>query len=238
MRQSFNVKGMRCAGCASKVAAVLSSIPGVRDARVDVAHSLVELEAQAAISYDVLRPALAAAGPFEIVARTDIASTRPNAGSRRLLPLFAMLTLVAVFALLRNLPPAATAHWGHELMLDYMAGFFLLFGGLKLVNLRRFSAMFAQYDPLAGLLPAWGLLYPFVELTLGAAYLFRVGLDLANFATIVLLGIGMVGIWRKLRSKTEIMCACLGGVFSVPVTWLTFGENAAMVLMAAMAITG
>jgi hypothetical protein len=194
------------------------------------------LEARHAIPYEVLRSALAAAGPFEIASRAEREVTREHRGLRRLLPLLAMLALVAVFAVLCNFPPAATTHWGHEVMLDYMAGFFLLFGGLKIINLRRFSEMFAQYDPLAGMLPAWGLLYPFLELALGAAYLLRVGLDLANVATIVLLGIGMVGIWRKLRSETEIMCACLGGVFSVPVTWLTFGENGAMVLMAAMAI--
>ena len=236
MRQSFSIKGIRCAGCSSKVVAGLKSIPGVQDACVDLAHGSVELEVGHAIPYEELRFALATAGPFAIVAPTDISITRAKR-ARRLLPLFAMLILVGVFALLRNLPPAGTAHWGHEVMLDYMAGFFLLFGGLKIINLRRFSAMFAQYDPLAGMLPFWGLLYPFVELALGASYLLRVGLDLASVVTIVLLGIGMVGIWRKLRGNAEIMCACLGGVFSVPVTWLTFGENAAMVLMAAMAIT-
>ena len=93
--------------------------------------------------------------------------------------------------------------------------------------------MFAQYDPLAGMLPIWGLLYPFAELSLGGAYLLRVGLDLANFATIVLLGIGMLGIWRRLGDGAETTCACLGGFFSVPVTWLTFGDISAMVLMAA-----
>jgi hypothetical protein len=63
-----------------------------------------------------------------------------------------------------------------------------------------------------------------VELALGIAFLSRVGLDLANVATIVLLSIGMVGFWRKLRDRAEIACACLGGFFTVPVTWLTFGE--------------
>ncbi len=92
--------------------------------------------------------------------------------------------------------------------------------------------MFAKYDPIAATVPGWAMIYPFIEIALGAAYLLRVGLDVANVAVVVLLGVGMVGIWRKLRSGEDLACACLGGVFDVPVTRLTLAENAAMVAMA------
>ena len=234
MQQSFNVTGMHCAGCASKVAAGLMGITGVRNARVSLGQGLVQVEVEHTIPVEVLRSALASAGSFELASPQGADLARNSGGLRRLLPLLLMLALVTVFAVLRNLPPATTVHWWHEVMLDYMAGFFLLFGGLKAINLRRFAVMFAQYDPLAAMFPHWGLAYPFAELALGGAYLLRVGIELANLGTTFLLGIGMLGIWRKLSDPVETTCACLGGFFSVPVTQLTLAENAAMVLMAVM----
>lgn len=68
---------------------------------------------------------------------------------------------------------------------------------------------------------------------MGLAYLLRTGIQIANVLVVILLGVGLIGIWRTLRARRGVACACLGGWFTVPVTWLTFAENASMVAMAA-----
>ncbi|MBI4369580.1 MAG: hypothetical protein HY547_05055 [Elusimicrobia bacterium] len=45
--------------------------------------------------------------------------------------------------------------------------------------------------------------------------------------------ISSVGVIQKLREKEEIPYACLGMVFKVPMTWVTFAED---LLMAAEAL--
>ena len=45
--------------------------------------------------------------------------------------------------------------------------------------------------------------------------------------------IGAVGVAGELRKKNQIPCACLGVVFKIPMTTVTFIED---VLMAVMAI--
>ena len=56
-------------------------------------------------------------------------------------------------------------------MAKFMGGFFLVFGGLKLLDLGGFASAYAKYDLLAAKLPAYGWVYPFVEVSLGLAYL-------------------------------------------------------------------
>jgi hypothetical protein len=48
--------------------------------------------------------------------------------------------------------------------------------------------------------------------------------------------IGAAGVWRELRKNNQIPCACLGVVFKIPMTWVTFIEDVAMAAMAAAMI--
>jgi len=45
--------------------------------------------------------------------------------------------------------------------------------------------------------------------------------------------IGALGVYQKLRAGEEVPCACLGTVFTIPMTWVTLGED---LLMASMAL--
>lgn len=119
-------------------------------------------------------------------------------------------------------------------MMTYMAGFFLIFGGLKLVNLRAFAMRFATYDIIAKQWKPYGYAYPFIELALGVCYLFSIAPRLTNIVTIVVMTVGAYGIHQKLRSGRMFTCACLGTKFDIPLTRVTVAEN---LLMAAMAVT-
>ncbi|HVM59182.1 MAG TPA: MauE/DoxX family redox-associated membrane protein [Candidatus Paceibacterota bacterium] len=127
---------------------------------------------------------------------------------------------------------AIDGHLVHEWMLDFMGGFFLLFGGLKALRLRKFAHTFASYDVVARRFKWWGYVYPFVELGLGVLYTIRLFLPLAYLLTVIVMAVGCVGIGLKLYRKERAVCACLGGFFDIPLTEVTLIENFVMANMA------
>ncbi|BDC34960.1 hypothetical protein Noda2021_09180 [Candidatus Dependentiae bacterium Noda2021] len=117
-------------------------------------------------------------------------------------------------------------------MLDFMGVFFLVFGAFKLANVSAFAKAYKQYDLITQQFPLWGYLYPFIEVTLGVAYLFRFNIYLISAITLILMIIGSIGVYRKLKKKETIACACLGTVFKLPMTYVTLAEDLIMALMA------
>ncbi len=121
-----------------------------------------------------------------------------------------------------------------ETMRYFMAGFFLVFAFFKLLDIRAFANAYAGYDLLAARWHGWGLVYPFVELALGIAYLANYNAFVTNWATVIIMGFSAVGVIRAVISKTQIQCACLGTVFKLPMSTVTIVEDVGMVLMAAV----
>jgi copper chaperone CopZ len=121
-------------------------------------------------------------------------------------------------------------------MNNFMAGFFLVFSFFKLLDLRGFADAFASYDIVAKRVSAYGFIYPFLELALGLAFLFRFELYTANIATLILMGVGSVGVARAVLSGSKIRCACLGTVLNLPMSTITLIENGLMIVMALMSL--
>jgi copper chaperone CopZ len=121
-----------------------------------------------------------------------------------------------------------------ETMRYFMAGFFLVFAFFKLLDIRAFATAYAGYDLLAARWQGWGLVYPFVELALGMAYLANYNPVLTSWVTIIVMGFSAIGVIRAVMSKTKIQCACLGTVFQLPMSTVTIVEDVGMVLMAAV----
>ncbi len=124
-----------------------------------------------------------------------------------------------------------------ETMRYFMAGFFLVFSFFKLLDVRAFANAYAGYDLLAARWHGWGLVYPFVELALGMAYLANFNPLLTHWATIIVMGFSAIGVIRAVTNKTQIQCACLGTVFKLPMSTVTIVEDVGMVLMAAWMLT-
>ena len=120
-----------------------------------------------------------------------------------------------------------------ETMRYFMAGFFLVFSFFKLLDINAFANAYAGYDLLAKRWHGWGLIYPFVELALGVAYLAHFNPLLTHWVTIIVMGFSAIGVIRAVASKTQIQCACLGTVFKLPMSTVTIVEDVGMVLMAA-----
>jgi len=118
-------------------------------------------------------------------------------------------------------------------MTNFMAGFFLVFSFFKLLDLPAFADNYATYDLLAARSRAYALLYPFLELGLGIAYLVRFAPSATNAATLVLMLIGTAGVANALAARQKIQCACLGTVFNLPMSTVTLVEDLSMAAMAA-----
>ena len=123
-----------------------------------------------------------------------------------------------------------------ETMRYFMAGFFLVFSFFKLLDIAAFANAYAGYDLLAKRWRGWALLYPFVELALGMAYLANFNPLLTHWATVIVMGFSSIGVIKAVTSKVQIQCACLGTVFKLPMSTVTIIEDVGMVLMALVMI--
>ncbi|HYD18861.1 MAG TPA: MauE/DoxX family redox-associated membrane protein [Patescibacteria group bacterium] len=126
----------------------------------------------------------------------------------------------------------------HDWMLNFMAGFFIVFSFFKLLNLRGFKEAYAGYDLLAKFAPGYGYIYPFIELALGAAFLFRLELQAALLISAALMLFGSIGVMQALRRRQAIRCACLGTVLNLPMSTLTLVEDLGMAAMSAVMLAG
>ena len=84
--------------------------------------------------------------------------------------------------------------------------------------------------------PAYGYVYPFVELLLGAAYVTGFQPFATNLVTLVVMAVSSVGVLQSVLNKRAIRCACLGTVFNLPMSTVTLVEDGLMVAMAAAAL--
>lgn len=153
-----------------------------------------------------------------------------DASWKKFLPLIIIFLAIAGFTLLR-----LVFHGQWDLMFamqNFMAGFFLVFGFFKVINLKGFASAYQMYDVVAKRSRFYALVYPFIELALGLAYLFSFFLVFTNIITLVVMGVGAIGVGNELRKKNQIVCACLGAVFKIPMTKVTFLEDILMFVMA------
>jgi hypothetical protein len=151
-------------------------------------------------------------------------------------PLIIIFSLIIAFVLIKAL--VSDNFTGASLMLDFMAGFFLVFGVFKTIKLPAFAEAYEMYDVIAKKSKIYAYIYPFIEISLGLAFLFRFEVITAAWITLVLMLINSVGAYNGIRDKKVLMCACLGSVFKLPMSFVSLGEDLLMVVMAFMIIWG
>lgn len=154
-------------------------------------------------------------------------------GTRSLRDYAPLATLVGVSALAAGAIGSGFGELGmRPLMHAYMGVFLCLFAALKIFDLSGFADGFEMYDLLARRSRRYALLYPWLELGLGLAYLAFLAPPVVYLATIGLFGFGAVGVVRALRDGVDIDCPCMGNVLSVPLSTVTLFEDGAMIAMA------
>jgi hypothetical protein len=145
------------------------------------------------------------------------------------------LPLITIFSVVLGITAVHQWYYGfnlHDALRIFMATFFLMFAFFKLINLEQFAEAYSMYDIIAKRFYWYGYVYPFMELGLGIAYLLSWRPKFINIFTFCMMLVCASGVFLELRTGKKIMCACLGAVFKLPMTYVTLLED---LLMAAMA---
>ena len=214
--ERLNVTGMTCGSCVAKIEHALDGSSGVEHVHVDLQQGTVMVSGGAALSREDLESAIRSAG-FGV-------EGGPAVQASSFTPLLVAVSLIGLGSL---------ASGGADgFMAKFMGGFFLVFGGLKLLDLGGFAAAYAKYDLLAARLPAYGWVYPVVEVVLGLAYLATPEWMGLHAITFVLMTFSALGVIRALRRGEQLTCACMGTAFNLPMTTVTIVEDLGMAAMA------
>ncbi len=240
---TYPVAGMTCQACVKRVQTALAPFAQAVTVSLNPPQvvleqptaSITELKNALAGSHYSLGEIVATAVPIQLIKRTVPAApvAAPATSSSWLVtyrPLLLVLAYILVGSIAVQLPNGQVT--GMETMRYFMAGFFLVFSFFKMLDLPAFADAYAGYDLLAKRWRPWGLLYPFVELSLGLAYLTDWQPKMTNAITFVVMGFSSIGVIRAVINKQAIRCACLGSVFQLPMSTVTIVEDIAMVLMA------
>lgn len=234
MTHTYTVTGMTCNGCKASVEKALQAIDYVTNVSVDLENAEATLTMSKHISTQQLQDALSS--KYTIQAKTQTKNVFASATSleeekplvKQLFPLFLIFGYIIAASFLLNFKPFNLSNF----MLDFMGLFYIVFSFFKFLDLKGFPESFKMYDPLAKAIPAYGWVYPFIELALGLLFLMRIQIPLALLITLVILGITTIGVTKSLLDKKTIQCACLGTALKLPMTKATFIENSIMIVMA------
>jgi len=150
---------------------------------------------------------------------------------KEFLPLIFIIIIVFVVTMIFN-KVFGSSDFSYT-MRHFMGSFFLVFGLLKVFKLRDFAIAYREYDIVAMKSMFYAKLYPFIELAFALAYITNWNPNLTNWTVFVVMSVGAIGVYLKIRKREQIPCACLGTVFKVPMTWVTLVED---LLMAGMAL--
>lgn len=150
---------------------------------------------------------------------------------RNFLPLIILVLLITLFTLTKQFLYGFNAN---SAMHDFMGSFFIIFGVFKIINLRAFAESYSMYDIIAKHCRPYAYMYPFIELILGVLYLLHSQLVIANWVTLLVMIVSSLGVAYELSKKRQIVCACLGVVFKIPMTYVTLLEDVIMGAMAAI----
>ncbi len=230
MHIRYAITGLTCESCVRTVRELLLKAEVVEDAHMNLRGGYVDIDIRRTVAMDVLQTLLS--GTRYTLSSWKV-TTAAVTSVRKFAPLILMFAIVLSFTGLMQL----VHEWNlHLVMLDFMGGFFVVFGILKLANLKGFARSYAAYDDLAARVPLWGLLYPFVELLLGVLFLTGTAILAASVVTAVVMTQKAYSVFRNVRVGNHPWCACLGGFFAIPITWVTFGEDVLMALMGAVMV--
>ncbi len=156
---------------------------------------------------------------------------------RKLADFLPLIVIFLIVFILTGIMLWRLGYWDTMSAMRYFEGFFfLIFGTFKILNWKGFVNAYSTYDIFAKQSRLYGYLYPLLELGLAAGYLFAWHLLGIAWATLILMTVSSIGVAKELRKKNQIPCACLGAVFKIPMTWVTFIEDILMVIMAAAMI--
>jgi len=231
---------MTCGNCVAKVKSQLLMIGDVLEADVQLAQPQATISMQRHIPVQVLQQAVRKAGNYTIEELHGHHANEKMDNAEVTKPwwktYYPLILVLAFITGLATISAFGEGSFNGMLWMNYfMGGFFVAFSFFKLLDLNGFADSYSTYDLLAQRWRPYGYVYPFLELTLGLAYILDLYPVLTNLFTILLMGFSSIGVIRSVLNKRKIKCACLGTVFNLPMSTVTIVED---LLMVAMAIAG
>ena len=148
------------------------------------------------------------------------------------LPLIVIISLLLISALIVSLSAMQIESFLASFLLSFMTGFFIVFGGFKLLDLKGFAEGYSTYDLLAQRWFAYGYIFPFIELSFGFLMLSGFHPTWFLWTEFVLMAFSGLGVVIKLAKHEKIQCVCLGTMLKVPLTYVTLVEDFGMAVLA------
>ncbi len=230
MKTNHNITGMSCGKCVAKIEAHFSAHPDITDAKVTLEPPVLTLESARQIPKSELDDYLSTLGNYHITQAQAPSLPEKNATTYRpLLIVLAYLFLVIASILFAS----GTWDWMLAMRL-FMGGFFIAFSFFKMLDLQGFADAYRGYDLIAKKSKAYALAYPFIEFSLGLAYLADLNPLWVNSITAIVMAVSLAGVLKAVLSKQAIRCACLGTVFQLPMSTVTIIEDGLMLAMSAV----
>lgn len=227
---------MSCESCVKKITTRLQEHPDISEAVVTLKPPQARIMTKAAFSDEAMTEWLSPLGKYRVQQQEAAAPSSSLPGEKK--QTYRPLVILLAYLLL-VIAAASVMHGGFEFgmaMRLFMGGFFVAFSFFKMLDLRGFSDAYRGYDLVAKAIPAYGLVYPFIELALGLAYLADWQPFWVNTATAIVMGVSLLGVLKAVLSRQTIRCACLGTVFNLPMSTVTIVEDSLMLGMAVMAL--
>ena len=235
MTHTYNITGMTCSGCQSKVQELLSKVPGVKNVVINLDKGEAIIDMDRHVSASELKDSLRDYPKYQISENNHLQQsiTLPEEETRSWIEIYKPILLIFIYIMGASLVVEAIngeflwMRW----MNHFMAGFFLVFSFFKLLNLKGFADSYATYDIVAKKWHGWGYIYAFIELSLGIAFLTAFNPLLTNAVTFIVMSVSIIGVLQSVLNKRKIKCACLGDVFNLPMSTVTIIEDALMIGM-------
>lgn len=228
MTHTYQITGMTCSICESKVKTALQMVENVTHVTISKEENTATVTMDKHVALSELQKALESKYQISAIHHNETSEQAKSwlATYKPILLIFSYITIVTVLVQLTN------HHFDYmQAMQHFMAGFFLVFSFFKLLNLKGFAESYVMYDVLAKKLPVWAYAYAFIELGLGIAYLINFNPLITNMTTFIIMTISIVGVLQSVLNKRKIQCACLGAVFNLPMSTVTIIEDALMIGM-------
>ncbi len=235
---TYKIDGMTCSSCVDTITKRLKALPGVTNVNISLPEKKVDVIADRAILIKEIQNAIADLPKYKADFYDDVSISNDLHQEKTFIQTYK--PLIIVFAYIFIFSVAYQVSQGnfsaHLFMNHLMAGFFIGLSFFKFLDLKSFATAFSNYDPLAHKWKPYGLIYPFIELTLGFLFIADKFLLIANIMTILVLTITSYGVYKKIKSDNQFQCACLGAGFNLPLSNITIFENLTMITMALVGI--
>ena len=232
MNKTYTIEGMTCEGCVAKVSHMLQQHASISSVAVVLSNKSATITMSEELAVDELQNLFGTSSKYTVgafQATIDQESESVFTTYKPLLLIFIFIAATTAIASINN--------GKIELMLwmrYFMAGFFIVFSFFKFLNLAGFAESYAMYDVLSERIKGYGLVYPFIELLIGVAYLTNFEPEITYMITVFLISFSSIGVIQSVLDKRKIKCACLGAVFNLPMSKITIIENLTMVVMASV----